>query len=58
MESQSSVISVNPTPESFSKSQFLSLIPCSVPGLALYSFDNHFEEIEGLLVLSAVRNDT
>jgi tRNA(fMet)-specific endonuclease VapC len=25
-------------------------------GLALYSFDNHFEEIEGLLLLSTVRN--
>ena len=25
-------------------------------GLALYSFDNHFEEIEGLLLLSAIRN--
>jgi predicted nucleic acid-binding protein len=27
-------------------------------GLALYSFDNHFEEIEGLLLLSTIRNDT
>ncbi|NWG03152.1 MAG: type II toxin-antitoxin system VapC family toxin [Syntrophaceae bacterium] len=26
-------------------------------GLALYSFDNHFEEIEGLLLLSTIRND-
>jgi len=26
-------------------------------GLALYSFDNHFEEIEGLLLLPAIRND-
>jgi len=25
-------------------------------GLALYSFDKHFEEIEGLLLLSAIRN--
>jgi predicted nucleic acid-binding protein len=25
-------------------------------GLALYSFDNHFEEIEGLLLLSVIRN--
>ena len=25
-------------------------------GLALYSFDSHFEEIEGLLLLSAIRN--
>ena len=27
-------------------------------GLALYSFDNHFEEIEGLLRLPATRNGT
>lgn len=26
-------------------------------GLALYSFDTHFEEIEGLLLLSAMGND-
>ena len=26
-------------------------------GLTLYSFDNHFEEIEGLLLLPAIRND-
>ncbi len=25
-------------------------------GLALYSFDNHFEEIEGLLLLSTIKN--
>ena len=25
-------------------------------GLALYSFDNHFEEIEGLLLFPAIRN--
>jgi len=25
-------------------------------GLALYSFDNHFEEIEGLLLLSTIRD--
>ena len=27
-------------------------------GLALYSFDNHLEEIEGLLLLSTLRNNT
>jgi len=27
-------------------------------GLALYSFDKHFEEIEGLLLLSTIRNDS
>ena len=29
---------------------------CMKHGLALYSFGNHFEEIEGLLLLPAIRN--